>query len=47
MRRLLIVLLLVTTCAALAGCGNKGPLVRPPAHAAAPAPPASAPVPAG
>lgn len=49
MRRLLLALLLVSAIAALAGCGNKGPLVRAPvavSHPATVATPASAPAPA-
>ena len=47
MRRLLAVLLIVSTaCTALAGCGNKGPLVLPPAQPQAPAATTSAPAPA-
>lgn len=47
MRRLLAVLLTVSiACAALAGCGNKGPLVLPAAQPQPPAAPASAPAPA-
>lgn len=44
MRRLLAVMLIVSiACAALAGCGNKGPLVLPAAQpASAPAPAATA-----
>ena len=46
MHRLLAVMLIVSiACAALAGCGNKGPLVLP-AQPQAPAAPASAPAPA-
>lgn len=45
MRRLLAVMLIVSiACAALAGCGNKGPLVLPAAQA--PAASASTPAPA-
>jgi predicted small lipoprotein YifL len=43
MRRLLLALLLVSAIAALAGCGNKGPLVRAPVAVSHPA---SAPAPA-
>lgn len=47
MRRLLAVMLIVSiACAALAGCGNKGPLVLPAAQSQAPAASASAPAPA-
>ena len=47
MRRLLIALTLLCACAALAGCGNKGPLVRPSAKTATiPAAAGTAPAPA-
>jgi predicted small lipoprotein YifL len=48
MRRFLLLLPLALVAALLAGCGNKGPLVLPPARTAppAPAPAASAPAPA-
>lgn len=47
MRRLLAMMLIVSiACAALAGCGNKGPLVLPASQPQAPAAPASAPAPA-
>lgn len=47
MRRLLAVMLIVSiACAALAGCGNKGPLVLPAAQPQAPAAATSAPAPA-
>ncbi|MGA0587863.1 LPS translocon maturation chaperone LptM [Dyella sp. KRB-257] len=47
MRRLLAVMLTVSiACAALAGCGNKGPLVLPAAQPQPPATPANAPAPA-
>jgi predicted small lipoprotein YifL len=47
MRRLLAVMLIVSiACAALAGCGNKGPLVLPAAQPQAPAATTSAPAPA-
>ncbi|CAM5291438.1 LPS translocon maturation chaperone LptM [Rhodanobacter lindaniclasticus] len=47
-RSLLSLLLAAAALALLAGCGNKGPLVLPPARTAppAPAPAASAPAPA-
>jgi predicted small lipoprotein YifL len=44
MRRLLTLILAVTTCATLGACGYKGPLVHPaPAATATPATPASTP----
>ncbi|MGB3749320.1 MAG: lipoprotein [Rhodanobacter sp.] len=47
MRRSLLLLPLALVVALLAGCGNKGPLVLPPARTALPpAPAASAPAPA-
>ncbi|MGN6654399.1 MAG: LPS translocon maturation chaperone LptM [Rhodanobacter sp.] len=47
MRRSLLLLPLALVVALLAGCGNKGPLVLPPARPALPpAPAASAPAPA-
>ena len=46
MRRLLLPILAVLSAAALAGCGNKGPLVLPAAQSQAPAASASAPAPA-
>ena len=48
MRRSLLLLPLALVVALLAGCGNKGPLVLPPARSAppAPTPAASAPAPA-
>ena len=48
MRRLILLLSCLAAITALAGCGNKGPLVMPPApgHAASVAPATSAPAPA-
>lgn len=45
MRRLLLMFMAATTACALAACGNKGPLYRPPAKPAA-STTASAPAPA-